>query len=242
MRRWDGGCTPSAGVREELGLCNYKPENLNLPQNHLPEQGRSSWLGRELGRVSRMLENIIPALLGDAWRVQLTSHQHRSRRWKRHQHQLRFEINLGFFLGLSPVLKSFYNRHRLRDSAAAAWPERNSSSFLGGKEIVCDRVVLWLWEGAAERGQDFTSSFSHLRLATSTGRKKKNRSAELTLLRRTCPRGQEAPAEGLAQLSQAWLPPRLPLPKGTSLNFQLQLSPSLCSPSGLPHRPNIYAA
>lgn len=98
-------------AREELGLFNYKPENLNLPPNHLPGQGRSSWLGRELGRMPRMLGNIIPALLRDAWRVQLPSHQRRSRRWKCRQHQLRFEINLGFFLGLSPVLKSFYNRH-----------------------------------------------------------------------------------------------------------------------------------
>lgn len=56
-------------AREKLGLFNYKPENINLPQNHLPEQGR------ELGGVPRTLGNIIPALLRDVWRVQLTSHQ-----------------------------------------------------------------------------------------------------------------------------------------------------------------------
>lgn len=168
--------------------------------------------------------------------VQLTSHRCRSRRWKCCQHQLRFEINLGFFLGLSPVLKSFYNRHWLHNSAAAASPERNSSSFLGGKGIVCDRVVLWLGEGAAESRRisppPFPPAPRHFH------GQKKNRSAKLTLLRRTCPRGQVALAEGLTQLSQAWLP----LQKGTSLNFQLQLSPSLCSPLRLLHRPNIYAA
>lgn len=46
------------------------------------------------------------------------------------KHQLR--VNLGFFLGLSPVLKSFYNGHRASDSAAAASPGRISSSFSSG--------------------------------------------------------------------------------------------------------------
>lgn len=93
------------------------------PLNDLPELGRSTRPGRKMGSV---LGN---TLLGDSRGLQPTGAAPPAM-GKLLKHQLR--VNLGFFLGLSPVLKSFYNGHRASGSAAAASPGRISSSFSSG--------------------------------------------------------------------------------------------------------------
>lgn len=118
-----------------------------------------------------------------------------------------------------------------------------------GKKIVCNRVPYCGFGKELQSVAGFYRLILNQHLTTSTFFSPcKNRSAILTLLRRTCPRGQAAPSQHLTQLPQPQVcaPPGPALPKGTSLTF-LTLCNSLhpfAVPRGSPQQsqPNIYAA
>lgn len=169
-------------------LSNSKAENSKYTQSDLA--GAPGWAGRWAGYPGY----IIPALQHASRRCRsqgIAPHA----RWKGCEHQLR--VNLGFFLGSSPVLKSFYNGRLVSNPAADSSPKRNSHSFLGGyrstarKLFASESVIVIfgkkLWGGVRILPSYFKPAPHHFFTLA------KNRSAILTLLRRTCPRGQAAP-------------------------------------------------